>query len=194
MAEQPQSGAVSAAFPAPPPFYKHFTPENLARLQEIQSSAASQEGPTTEDTTNAVSSLDLAALPLELRYLIPPLPPTGQYRSLNTVEDVWAFILWRYTARSGLLLTGHSSSANPLDPRPSTPQNPNPHPPPPLPFPIAYPSHQPCRLPSQMGRDTGCLPRGAQSSKRVPTASSEGDINTADGGAGAEREGGDQVM
>jgi mediator of RNA polymerase II transcription subunit 7 len=116
MADQPQPGAISAAFPAPPPFYKHFTPENLARLQEIQASTSSSaEEPSSDDPAQPPSSIDLDALPLELRYLIPPAPPTGQYRSFNTVQDV--------RPPSHLLPNHHAytSQASPALPEPSPP-------------------------------------------------------------------------
>ena len=58
-------------FPDPPPFYKHFTAENLARLKEVGHSAA----PGDNSSTNTLSTDQLLALPNELRYLIPPEPP-----------------------------------------------------------------------------------------------------------------------
>ncbi|KAI4118151.1 MAG: hypothetical protein LQ345_001737 [Seirophora villosa] len=66
----PSSAAISAAFPAPPPFYKSFTPANLARLSELQ-----QENP----------SLTSDDLPPDLRNLLPPSPPPPghQYRAFN---------------------------------------------------------------------------------------------------------------
>ena len=54
------SAAISAAFPAPPPFYKSFTSSNLARLSSLQDSNP---------------SLTLLDLPPELRNLLPPPPP-----------------------------------------------------------------------------------------------------------------------
>ncbi|KAI4255039.1 MAG: hypothetical protein L6R42_006942, partial [Xanthoria sp. 1 TBL-2021] len=68
MAEPPvSSAAISAAFPAPPPFYKSFTTSNLARLSSLQESSP---------------SLTLLDLPPELRNLLPPPPPppNHQYR------------------------------------------------------------------------------------------------------------------
>ncbi|KAL8847985.1 MAG: hypothetical protein Q9221_006947 [Calogaya cf. arnoldii] len=68
MAEPPvSSAAISAAFPAPPPFYKTFTTSNLARLSSLQESNP---------------SLTLLDLPTELRNLLPPPlpPPNQQYR------------------------------------------------------------------------------------------------------------------
>ncbi|KAL8924920.1 MAG: hypothetical protein Q9208_003803 [Pyrenodesmia sp. 3 TL-2023] len=56
----PASAVISAAFPAPPPFYKSFTPSNLARLSELE-----QSNP----------SLTSSDLPSDLRNLLPPPPP-----------------------------------------------------------------------------------------------------------------------
>ncbi|KZM27416.1 Mediator of RNA polymerase II transcription subunit 7 [Ascochyta rabiei] len=53
-------------FPDPPPFYKHFTAENLERLADIEKEA--------NDTSPSTRHL---ALPDELRYLIPPPPPSA---------------------------------------------------------------------------------------------------------------------
>lgn len=94
MAEQQPSGAVSAAFPAPPPFYKHFTEQNLAHLKELQNSPPSSDPRTTDpsDDSNKAPSTDahrLLDLPPELRYLIPPPPPpTGEYRSFGDHYNV----------------------------------------------------------------------------------------------------------
>ncbi|RFU30201.1 hypothetical protein B7463_g6140, partial [Scytalidium lignicola] len=61
MAEQQQPNALAAAFPNPPPFWQHFTPENLNRVAEIKA----QNGATPQ-------LLDLRA---EIRFLVPPDPP-----------------------------------------------------------------------------------------------------------------------
>ncbi|KAJ4335720.1 Mediator of RNA polymerase II transcription subunit 7 [Ascochyta clinopodiicola] len=57
-------------FPDPPPFYKHFTVENLGRLADIE-----KEEPSN-DATSGLSTQQILALPVELRYLIPPPPPS----------------------------------------------------------------------------------------------------------------------
>ncbi|KAK3065331.1 Mediator of RNA polymerase II transcription subunit 7, partial [Teratosphaeriaceae sp. CCFEE 6253] len=69
---------MKAAFPAPPPFYKHFTSDNLASLRRLRKEA----GIPTHQPTNPSSpsnltntKLDILALPPALRYLISPLPP-----------------------------------------------------------------------------------------------------------------------
>ena len=74
MAEQQQPSVLSAAFPAPPPFYKHFTSENIDRLKDLQQHQAEAE---------------LNELPEDLRYLVPPLPPTdGTYSSFGDSYNV----------------------------------------------------------------------------------------------------------
>ncbi|KAF3902525.1 hypothetical protein ABW21_db0204739 [Orbilia brochopaga] len=74
MAEEQQRNTASA-FPAPPPFFKNFTPENQAKLKELQRES------TPKDDGGAQT------LPPELVCLIPPKPPTeGQYRSFG---DAW---------------------------------------------------------------------------------------------------------
>lgn len=78
--QQQQPGAISAAFPAPPPFYKHFTEQNLSRLHELQQQQA-QPDPPTATSSPPPKPLDL---PPELRFLIPPAPPSsGLYRSFG---------------------------------------------------------------------------------------------------------------
>lgn len=64
---------TKAPFPAPPPFWKHFTTENLARLDEIQNS--SQDLPSK--------------LPFELAILRPPPPPSvGEYKTFERPNQV----------------------------------------------------------------------------------------------------------
>lgn len=72
-----EDGPVINYWPDPPPFYKHFTTDNLERIKEIESKASNDAESTTIDTTaSAILSTDqILALPTELRYLIPPQPP-----------------------------------------------------------------------------------------------------------------------
>ena len=95
MADQPQSGAISAAFPAPPPFYRHFTTQNLERVKELQASKVAATGSQEKAEDFKLSQEDLVDLPVdvrnELRYLVPPAPPAdgkywsfGEERSVNT--------------------------------------------------------------------------------------------------------------
>ncbi|KAF9728836.1 hypothetical protein PMIN06_002474 [Paraphaeosphaeria minitans] len=79
---------LTSYFPAPPPFYKHFTPKNLDALTAFQ---------TTHDmpAPSALTPAQLLQLPTELRYLVPPAPPApsasysvfGKKTTLNALED-----------------------------------------------------------------------------------------------------------
>lgn len=87
MADQQQPVTISSAFPAPPPFYKHFTTENLARLETIKSTKQSAgEETSLDDSVKFSPPVDIISLPPELRYLIPASPPAGEYRSFNTIH------------------------------------------------------------------------------------------------------------
>lgn len=68
MAEEQQ---LVAPFPAPPPFYQHFTKQNRNRLRQLRKEASSS---TTDN--DAAQDIDILSLPAELRYLIPPPPPS----------------------------------------------------------------------------------------------------------------------
>ncbi|KAL9087491.1 MAG: hypothetical protein Q9165_006602 [Trypethelium subeluteriae] len=72
----------AAAFPAPPPYYKHFTAKNVARLKDLQqSSSASVE--------LALDEKPEVALPADLQCLIPPEPPSdGKCRSFGADLDI----------------------------------------------------------------------------------------------------------
>lgn len=65
---------IKAPFPAPPPFYTHFTKDNIRRLRQIRKDA----GITPPADGQAIEQdVDLLSLPTELRYLIPPEPPSN---------------------------------------------------------------------------------------------------------------------
>ncbi|KAK6538867.1 Mediator of RNA polymerase II transcription subunit 7 [Orbilia ellipsospora] len=82
MADDQQRNTASA-FPAPPPFYSHFTLENQAKLKEFQA----QEASGNDETNVGENASSQQQLPPELVCLIPPKPPTeGQYRSFG---DTW---------------------------------------------------------------------------------------------------------
>jgi len=85
MADETQATVISAAYPAPPPFYKSFTPQNLERRREHLEPSA----PIFPDNLPASGAFpDLLSLPPELRNLIPPPPPTGRYRSFGTLHSL----------------------------------------------------------------------------------------------------------
>jgi hypothetical protein len=83
MADQAQARMLSAAFPTPPPYYKHFTKPNVTKVRQIRKEAATN--------TNQV---DVESLPAELRYLIPPEPPVdGRYKSFGAQHDVRVYFV-----------------------------------------------------------------------------------------------------
>lgn len=96
MADPQQPGQVEdedivlSFFPDPPPFYKHFTPENLARLRQIESDAGLHDNNDDSSSTapgTKLSPEQILALPAELRYLIPPEPPADdtEFHVFDTV-------------------------------------------------------------------------------------------------------------
>ncbi|KAF2463087.1 uncharacterized protein BDR25DRAFT_307980 [Lindgomyces ingoldianus] len=77
MAQQPPAAPEDelingSFFPLPPPFYKHFTPENQQRLKEFKETAGIYN---TQASTPHLSAEQLVKLPPELRFLVPPEPP-----------------------------------------------------------------------------------------------------------------------
>lgn len=95
MADQPPPNALAAAFPSPPPFYQHFTPENIQRIatlraaQEAESSSLSSDPKVSKPDDVTKAPLRLLDLPPELRFLQPPEPPAnGIYRSFGDVFNV----------------------------------------------------------------------------------------------------------
>lgn len=76
--QQQDEDLIISFFPDPPPFYKHFTSENVQRLQKVKEDATSsdQESPKIDlSIALDLSAEQILGLPTELRYLIPPEPP-----------------------------------------------------------------------------------------------------------------------
>jgi mediator of RNA polymerase II transcription subunit 7 len=90
MAEKPPT---KANFPIPPPFYKHFTKDNIAQLRQLRKEKT--ESQNIDDIENSIATnpqeLDTASLPADLRYLVPPPPPTdGKWRTFGAQHDLHA--------------------------------------------------------------------------------------------------------
>ncbi|KAL3421646.1 hypothetical protein PVAG01_05802 [Phlyctema vagabunda] len=77
MAEQQQPNALGTTFPAPPPFWQNFTPENLDRIAELRATHPDAEGKKTKEKKEGAYTppVRLLDLPAELRFLQPPEPP-----------------------------------------------------------------------------------------------------------------------
>jgi mediator of RNA polymerase II transcription subunit 7 len=79
--------ALTAPFPPPPPFWKHFTTENIDKLEKIKKESATSEGSTGKKWT--ASDLQALNVPTELRYLIPPdAPKEGTYSVFGELQNV----------------------------------------------------------------------------------------------------------
>lgn len=90
MEEQPQANALASAFPTPPPFWQNFTPENIARIDELRATKLALESSDPDakvaESANPIRLLDL---PSELRCLQPPEPPLdGRYRCFGDIYNV----------------------------------------------------------------------------------------------------------
>lgn len=72
MADQ-QANTLASVFPTPPPFYTHFTAENLERLANLETDLA-RDAESEEDKLAIVNAE--ARKDAELRFLVPPPPPT----------------------------------------------------------------------------------------------------------------------
>lgn len=82
MAEQ--HNTLAAPFPAPPPFYKHFTKPQTAQLRQLRTEAAS-----SANDGGGKPALDILSLPPELCYLIPPVPPVERrYQTFGAAIDL----------------------------------------------------------------------------------------------------------
>lgn len=68
-----EGNTFNAPFPAPPPFYTHFTQNNIKRLRQARKDAGI---PPPTDGQPPEKDVDILSLPVELRYLIPPEPPS----------------------------------------------------------------------------------------------------------------------
>ncbi|KAK8062173.1 MED7-member of RNA polymerase II transcriptional regulation mediator complex [Apiospora hydei] len=72
---------ITSTWPRPPPFYKNFTADNLARLADLKRERAETSNPPsnpdagTNNNKDDILSQRLTGLPANLRNLQPPLPP-----------------------------------------------------------------------------------------------------------------------
>jgi mediator of RNA polymerase II transcription subunit 7 len=70
MASDREKAVFTESLPPPPPFWRHFTAQNVDNLNDLLK--------------------DGQPIPSNLRYLIPPSPPSdGKYRSFGGDFDVW---------------------------------------------------------------------------------------------------------
>jgi len=83
-----QSRAVTAAFPPPPPFWKHFTTANLRSLEEIKGNTAKRREGKLKKRWSP-SELQALDIPPELCFLVPPeVPTSGQYSVFGETQNL----------------------------------------------------------------------------------------------------------
>jgi len=74
---------VTALYPDPPPFWKDFTPANLARIESLKQDYAEQQG---IDVDTVVRIPDI---PEDLTYLQPPAEPTdAKWRLFSEPQSI----------------------------------------------------------------------------------------------------------
>lgn len=88
MADPGQQRALTTAFAPPPPLWKHFTPDNLKRLEEVKEEASKTEEGESKEKKWSPAELRELDLPPELRYLVPPALPTESYTVFGEVQSV----------------------------------------------------------------------------------------------------------
>ncbi|KAL2830467.1 MED7 protein-domain-containing protein [Aspergillus cavernicola] len=88
MAEGGQQRALTTAFAPPPPLWKHFTPGNAKRLEEIKKEASKGEDGKPRKKDWSPAELRSLTLPPELRFLVPPDIPSEQYSVFGEVQNL----------------------------------------------------------------------------------------------------------
>lgn len=89
MADASEQRAVATAFAPPPPMWKHFTRDNLDKLDQVKKEASKDtDGAYTDEKKWSPAELRALDLPPELRFLVPPEIPTGEYTVFGEPQTV----------------------------------------------------------------------------------------------------------
>ncbi|KAK7441313.1 hypothetical protein Landi51_10234 [Colletotrichum acutatum] len=84
--DEPSQNALASTFPNPPPFWRDFTPENVARIEELRKAQAEKDGVTVKDLPARIPDV-----PESLINLQPPAEPlAGTWKVLGgnyTLDD-----------------------------------------------------------------------------------------------------------
>lgn len=79
MDEQQEPHSLASTFPNPPDFWKAFTPDKIARIEELRRAHAADEGSDVEGAD--IEVVRIANLPEDLIALQPPPEPAdGRWR------------------------------------------------------------------------------------------------------------------
>ncbi|KAJ5441814.1 Mediator complex subunit Med7 [Penicillium cf. griseofulvum] len=122
MADESQQRTVNAAFAPPPPLWKHFTPENIDRVEQIKAEASrGEDGRLNKNKKWSPAELRALEIPSELRYLVPPDIPEGQYSVFGELQTVSLYsiaIIARAGNRTALSRTPAAGTDQNLQPSP----------------------------------------------------------------------------
>ncbi|KAJ5112753.1 Mediator complex subunit Med7 [Penicillium argentinense] len=89
MADASQQRTVTAAFAPPPPLWKQFTRDNLDKLEQIKKEASTGfDEESASDKKWSPSELRALEVPPELRFLVPPEVPTGDYSVFGELQSM----------------------------------------------------------------------------------------------------------
>ncbi|PYI05394.1 mediator of RNA polymerase II transcription subunit 7 [Aspergillus sclerotiicarbonarius CBS 121057] len=89
MADAGQPRTLAIAFAPPPPLWKHFTPDNLKKLEEIKKEASKGEDGKPQRRKWSPAELRALDLPPELRFLVPPeIPSSGHYSVFGELQNL----------------------------------------------------------------------------------------------------------
>ncbi|KAL5343584.1 MED7 protein-domain-containing protein [Aspergillus crustosus] len=88
MADGGQQRALTTAFAPPPPLWKHFTPENVKRLESAKKEASRKEDQKPQKKEWSPAELRSLAVSPELRFLLPPEIPSDQYSVFGEVQNL----------------------------------------------------------------------------------------------------------
>ncbi|KAL4921498.1 mediator of RNA polymerase II transcription subunit 7 [Aspergillus aurantiobrunneus] len=80
--------ALNTAFAPPPPLWKHFSPQNVQKLEEIKKEASKGEDGKPRKKEWSVADLRSLTLPPELRFLVPPDIPSDQYSVFGELQSL----------------------------------------------------------------------------------------------------------
>ncbi|KOC13087.1 RNA polymerase II mediator complex protein [Aspergillus flavus AF70] len=77
------------AFAPPPPLWKHFTPDNLKKLDEIKKNASKGEDGKPQKKKWTPTELRALDVPPELHFLVPPeIPKSGHYSVFGELQSL----------------------------------------------------------------------------------------------------------
>ncbi|KAL4937180.1 mediator of RNA polymerase II transcription subunit 7 [Aspergillus oleicola] len=80
--------ALNTAFAPPPPLWKHFTPENLQKLENIKKEQSKGEDGNPKRKDWSPAELRTLTVPPELRFLVPPEIPSKQYSVFGEAQNL----------------------------------------------------------------------------------------------------------